>query len=344
MRHRSTTRGRSEASASTLATTQDGRSRWLLWRTRLARAAGLLTGGVLVASLALAQVPASSVGAPGGSSARIEAPSLVLVAPATDADLHITIVDGDSLPPNSFVRLNGLSPMMALSDGHAIAPGAWAVPLAAVARLRVVVPAGHSGRNDVNITLVTIDGGVIAEARLALVVAPASVDRPGTQAAREAPPPEPRAPGGGGGSARAAPATIVPTRPPPPPSGAPAGVPPPAASGEAATATKPSPSPVAPRLSPEALARANGFLARGKAHLREGNFSHARLFFQRAADEGLADGALAMGDTFDAAELARAGAIGVRPDPAEARRWYEKARDLGAGDAAARRLERLGQR
>jgi TPR repeat protein len=68
------------------------------------------------------------------------------------------------------------------------------------------------------------------------------------------------------------------------------------------------------------------------------------LFFRRAADAGLAEGALAMGDTFDPLELSRLKAIGIHPDAAEARRWYEKARELGAGSTADRRLERLGAR
>jgi TPR repeat protein len=51
-----------------------------------------------------------------------------------------------------------------------------------------------------------------------------------------------------------------------------------------------------------------------------------------------------MGDTFEPGQLIRLKAIGIRPDPDEARRWYEMARDLGDGEAARKRLERLGAR
>ena len=89
------------------------------------------------------------------------------------------------------------------------------------------------------------------------------------------------------------------------------------------------------------LERARGFLARGHVLLDGGDIASARLFFQRAAEAGLWDGALAMGTTYDPAELARRRTVGLRPDLVEARRWYERARDLGGGATAERHLARL---
>ena len=51
-----------------------------------------------------------------------------------------------------------------------------------------------------------------------------------------------------------------------------------------------------------------------------------------------------MGSTFDSVELMRMKAVGVKPDEAEARRWYEKARELGAGAIAEQRLKQIGHR
>ncbi len=79
----------------------------------------------------------------------------------------------------------------------------------------------------------------------------------------------------------------------------------------------------------------------GPRHLDQGNIGAARLFFQRAAEAGLALGAIRLASTFDPAELARLNAQGVRPDREEARRWYERARELGAPEAEER-LARLG--
>ena len=84
-------------------------------------------------------------------------------------------------------------------------------------------------------------------------------------------------------------------------------------------------------------------MARGNGQLSDGNIVAARLFFERAADEGLAEGALAMGATFDPAELARQRVQGTLPDLAAARRWYERARALGS-TSAVERLDRLGRR
>jgi TPR repeat protein len=70
----------------------------------------------------------------------------------------------------------------------------------------------------------------------------------------------------------------------------------------------------------------------------------ARMFYQRAAEIGLAQGAMSMAATFDANELSRWTVIGgVQPDPEQARKWYENALALGAADAAAR-LQRLSAR
>jgi hypothetical protein len=50
---------------------------------------------------------------------------------------------------------------------------------------------------------------------------------------------------------------------------------------------------------------------------------------------------MALAGTFDSAELARLQARGIAADRKEARRWYERARQLGAG-GADQRLRRLG--
>jgi len=68
--------------------------------------------------------------------------------------------------------------------------------------------------------------------------------------------------------------------------------------------------------------------------MASGNVDAARMFCERAADAGLAQGALALAATFDPDELARRRVFGgLRPDPAAAKRWYERARELGAHEA-----------
>ncbi|HET9688402.1 MAG TPA: sel1 repeat family protein, partial [Pseudolabrys sp.] len=59
------------------------------------------------------------------------------------------------------------------------------------------------------------------------------------------------------------------------------------------------------------------------------------------ADAGLVLGAMAMAATYDPAELDRLGLLGLKPDREAARRWYERARQLGGADAE-QQLQRLG--
>jgi TPR repeat protein len=82
-------------------------------------------------------------------------------------------------------------------------------------------------------------------------------------------------------------------------------------------------------------------VSQGLRHQEQGNIGAARQFFMRAAEAGLALGAIRLAATFDPVELARLNVQGVRPDRDEARRWYERARELGAAEADER-LARLG--
>jgi TPR repeat protein len=101
------------------------------------------------------------------------------------------------------------------------------------------------------------------------------------------------------------------------------------------------PVPRPPELSAEEKSRAEKLVVQGDRFFAQGNIAVARQFFQRAAEAGLATGALRLAATFDPAELSRLQAQGVVADRAEARKWYERARELGAPEAEER-LARLG--
>jgi hypothetical protein len=81
-------------------------------------------------------------------------------------------------------------------------------------------------------------------------------------------------------------------------------------------------------------------IKRGQDFLKNGDFSSARLLLVRAAKRGSAPAALSLGETFDPFLIQRFGAIGVQPDVAEAREWYQRAAQLGS-NAAAEHLARL---
>jgi TPR repeat protein len=85
------------------------------------------------------------------------------------------------------------------------------------------------------------------------------------------------------------------------------------------------------------------WLKRGEEFTAAGDFASARLVFQRAAETGNAKAAFMLAGTYDPAVLVLNRAMGVTPDIAKARLWYEKAKNLGSPEAA-RRLELLLQK
>jgi hypothetical protein len=81
----------------------------------------------------------------------------------------------------------------------------------------------------------------------------------------------------------------------------------------------------------------------GAELMANGDIAAARMMFDRAAEAGEAAAAFALAETYDPVALRRLRLRGgIAPDVALARRWYEKARDLGS-IAAPERIVRLTQ-
>lgn len=286
-----------------------------------APAAAVPTVGVTVAlgDADAADTALVPVQAPADQKPHINIGKVVLVEPASETPIPIQVGPLDAIPRNSFVRIRGMPSTAVLSEGHSIAPGSWAIPLAVLPNLRVSLPVGVAGKSEVTIALVQIDGTVLAEAKSSLVIAAAAMIAPDQPAAQRQ-------------------QNLASVGPGPTPLEA---TPPPAVRPPVPAATPPASSEPPPLT--ENQQRALAFIVRGRAQAQEGNIAAARLFFQRAADAGLAEGALALAGTYDPAELSRLRVAGVQPDLALARRWYEKARELGAKEADER-LRQLGAR
>jgi hypothetical protein len=90
---------------------------------------------------------------------------------------------------------------------------------------------------------------------------------------------------------------------------------------------------------PDRIAR---LVRRGLEFLKDGNFAAARLMLRPAADAGDAHAAFLLGATFDPVALAELGVFGLRPDPAAARAWYQRAMEFGSSEASGR-INRLAQ-
>jgi hypothetical protein len=282
------------------------------YRCRLPFGAHALAALALLAVLMMAALTPDTVHAQ-TSRPTVSVTSTISAEPASQVPLAIRVGPSEAVPKGSFIRVRGLPPTVALSEGHSIAPGSWAVPLTALPALKMTLPAAASGRSEVSIMLVGLDGALLAEARTILMVAgsPSAADRQ-TQ------------------DNRGSPASIL-------RAGTPLQAPP----GQAEPAHPPIPLDDRSSMTAEQRERAMRFLKRGDEHMAEGGIAQARLLYERAAEAGLAQGAMALAATYDPAELARLGVRGLQPDRAAAVRWYEKARQLGAREAE-QRLRQLG--
>jgi TPR repeat protein len=105
----------------------------------------------------------------------------------------------------------------------------------------------------------------------------------------------------------------------------------------------PSPMPAPPQaefvrsLDPREVAT---LIKRGQELLASGDVQSARLLLMRGAEARDARAALLVGTTYDPALLRQIGADGPMADAAQARMWYQRAKEWGEPDAQ-RKLEAL---
>jgi hypothetical protein len=84
-------------------------------------------------------------------------------------------------------------------------------------------------------------------------------------------------------------------------------------------------------------------MEQGQQFIAAGDVVTARMVFQRAAEAGDADAAVALGGTYDPIVFAKLGVAGLGADVEKARTWYQKAESLGSAEAT-RRLAILANR
>jgi hypothetical protein len=240
------------------------------------------------------------------TSPSISVPSVVVAEPASQVRLSIEVGSAESLPSQTYVLIRGLPTGVSLVGGHAIGGGSWAVPLYALRALPIDIPVWSSGRSELLVSLVTAEGAHLAQASTVLAIGPTAVLSLPTDK-----PPEPGA------------KNFIPPQP----------------------ASRPEPALSSSSLPREASAQeralADRLVTQGERYFTLGDIVSARLLFRRAADWGSAPAALRLAATYDPAELLRLQVQGITPDRAEARKWYERARDLGAPEAQER-LSKLG--
>jgi hypothetical protein len=255
-------------------------------------------------------------GAQTGQQGLLVAASELRLKPGMETPLDLAIDADRELPKQAILIIRGLPPGMQLSEGRAFGPGVWVVPASELANVKLRTPPDRKTGGLLSVSLAMPDGVSLDEARISLVIQPAATQelvmppsRPVASKEAIAPPPKAAPP-----SAR--------TLPPP--------------SLEARDASP-------AKLTAEERAGLMTLFAKGEENLSLGNILVARQFFQRAAERGLAEAAIALATTYDPRELARIKTLSnVSPDTKLALKWYERARALGSTEAALR-LRQLPQ-
>jgi hypothetical protein len=82
--------------------------------------------------------------------------------------------------------------------------------------------------------------------------------------------------------------------------------------------------------------RIDDLIAHGDKMIAVGYFAGARAYYQRAAEAGSGEAALAVGATYDPAFISALRVQGIKPDRESAQTWYARASALGVADRAAK--------
>ena len=210
------------------------------------------------------------------------------------------------------VIITGLVPGMELSTGGAVGADAWQVPATDLSDAWISPPESFVGSTDLVAELRWPDNKIADRQTIHVEwVPPVSPAPPQRQLDREE----------------------ITAAPPISPSSAQRQL-----DREEITAAPPiSPAPAQRQLDREEI---TVLLDRGKHLIANGDLAAARLVLQRAADANDAEAALALAATYDPIVLRELKVYGFTADPAMARAWYQRARELGSA-AALQRLEML---
>jgi hypothetical protein len=246
-------------------------------------------------------------------------------------------------PPGAFVSINGLTAGARLTSGKRVGSSEWRVSATEISGVSVIPPEGFIGQMLVTAELRDGDGVALtgtstrltwAAAPSLAAVAPPRAAVPSPVAVvpprvAVAPPPM---------SVSVVPPVVVPPPPVvvPPPVVA---VAPPVAMAAAGPSAMPAPpqADVVRSLDSREIA---ALIKRGQDLLAGGDVQSARLLLMRGAEARDARAALLVGTTYDPALLRQIGADGPMADAAQARIWYQRAKEWGEPDAQ-RKLEAL---
>jgi hypothetical protein len=255
--------------------------------------------------------------------------------------------------PGAIVTIKGMPPGARLTGGVPLSFTEWRVPADEISNVMVIPPADFVGAVDLTAELRDSDGAAQVTSFMQLVWKPAASAAVPTAAntvpvnAAPAPQPQPAAPQPQPSVQPQPAAPVVQTAPsqPPPPQTRPQTIAAVPTTTPAVTATPPipAPAPAPPRvdaareLSPNEIAAS---VRRAQEMLANGDIKAARALLLRGAEARDARAALALAKTYDPIALRQVSSAESGPDLAQARNWYQKAREWGAPEAQ-RQLDAL---
>jgi hypothetical protein len=227
--------------------------------------------------------------------------SQLWLKPGSQNPVEVKVVPSGAIPPQSVIVIRGVPSSMRFSEGRLFGPGVWVIPVTRLTDLKLQTLPDASSGGMLTVVLTSLEGAPLAEAQITVISMPANQTVENTTAPAIMPLPVP----------------VI--------------TPPPAFTGTTQDSFSP------PQVMVESRAELLMLLEKGKENHSLGNILIARQFYQRAADKGLAEGAFALAGTYDPHELSRRKEMaGVSPDPELAKKWYQKAGELGSPEAAAR--------
>jgi hypothetical protein len=226
--------------------------------------------------------------------------------------------------PGMTVMIKSMPAGVRLTTGRRVGANEWRVPAHDISHTAIIPPTDFVGEMNLPAELYTADGATLVTTFVRLTWASVQSDSTAMAAATStaATPLTP--------VAAAPPAPVAPTPPQPQAMAAP----PQAAAAEATPQAR---AESIQELSPNEVA---ALVRRAQELLASGDLPAARMLLRRAADAQNARAALLLAKTFDPTTLRQLSTADPGPDLAQARNWYQKAKEWGAPEAQ-RQLDAL---
>ncbi len=233
-------------------------------------------------------------------------------------------VSVDAPAPGMTVMIKSMPAGIRLTAGRPVSANEWRVPAQDISHTAIIPPTDFVGEMNLSAELYTADGATLVTTFVRLTWASVQSDSTAVVAAASTAA-APLAP-----VAAAPPAAVAPA-PPQPQAMAP---PSQAAAAEATPQARAEP---IQELSPNESA---ALVRRAQELLASGDLPAARMLLRRAADAQNARAALLLAKTFDPTTLRQLSTADPGPDLAQARSWYQRAKEWGSPDAQ-RQLDAL---